>query len=239
MNTREKNKLTMYQAVEAVMNQNKETVNTLPALAEAATGFSQSIAGILQRNQEHLGVAQGAIAAKNNSLDDCVEHAFRLGNAIYALGRKTNNEQFKSGIYLAQYEIERMRETDIVQYCSRIADLAKECPADFTSGAIIAQEIEGLNKALDTYHQQAGTKEVKIAESKASRKSLSESFDKADEILKSDIDTLVEVIKTSNDDFYKQYQAARSIRDLGGHVPRKKKPVETPKTVPLAIAAAA
>jgi hypothetical protein len=78
-----------------------------------------------------------------------------------------------------------------------------------------------------------------MRESKTARKSLFERFDKADEILKSDIHTLAKVIKTSDDNFYNQYQAARSIRDMGGHVPKKKKPVETPKTVPLAIAAAA
>jgi hypothetical protein len=83
-------------------------------------------------------------------------------------------------------------------------------------GGYSCHTIQGV-RAPDTYRQQAGSKEVKIADSKAARKSLFESFDKADEILKSDIDTLVEVNKTSNDYFYKQYQAARSIRDLGGH----------------------
>jgi hypothetical protein len=132
-----------------------------------------------------------------------------------------------------------MRETDIDQYCSGIAGLVKECPAEFTSSGIVAEEIAAFDNALDTYRQQADSKEVKTAESRVARKSLFECFDKADEILNSDIDTLVEVVKSSDENFYNQYKAARTIRDLGGHYSKNEKPAETPKTNPFSIAATA
>lgn len=57
----------------------------------------------------------------------------------------------------------------------------------------------------------------KIPESKVARKILYEAFAEADEILKEEIDKIMEVVKEQHRDFYDQYKAARMIRDIGGH----------------------
>ena len=240
MNNREKNKLTMLQAIEAVINKNRETINSLPLLAEAVARFITVIAEILLRNKEFEGVKMGAVAAKNNALDDLIEHVFSVGNAIYAFGEKTGNERFKSTVILSVSGINRMRETDIAQYCSKIADLIKACPADLTADGVLAARIEAFNKALDAYQEQSDARQVKAAESMAARKALHECFDKADEILNKELDTLIEVVKTVNEDFYNQYKAARTIHDLGhGHARKDKKAGETANLAPLEIAKAA
>jgi hypothetical protein len=95
--------------------------------------------------------------------------------------------------------------------------------------------IDAFDKALDSYRQMVVSKEAKAAESKAARKSLYECFEKTDEILTEDIDTLVELSKNSNADFYQQYKAARSIRDFGGHIAKNGKTVETHEAVTAAV----
>ena len=223
MNASEKNKMTMFRAVDAVMTQHRETIDALPPLAESVTKFSGSLTDILQLDNEYVGVAEGATAAKNSSLDDCVERAFRICNALYALGRKTGNEQLKASCGVSISDITKMRETDIEQHCSRIADLAQESTTDLAVYGINAAEIKAFRKALETYRQQADSKHSKTAESKAARKSLYEAFCAADEILREDIDSLIELVKAGNADFYNQYKAARTIRDLGGHITKNNK----------------
>ena len=235
MNSHEKNKMSMFNAVEAVINKYKEIVDAIPPLAEAITKFRQSMAEIFKRNDEYLGVTEGAVAAKNNSLDDLVERAFRLGTALYALGRKTDNEQFKSAGDMSITDITHMREPDIEQYCSKIAVLARASATELADFKVTAEEMDAFDKALDTYQQLVDSKDAKAAESKAARKALYECFDKTDEILTEDIDTIVELAKISNPDFYEQYQAARTIRDLGGHYSKNGKPAETHETVTAAV----
>jgi hypothetical protein len=239
MNNHETNKMSMFGAVNAVLNENKQTVDAMPPLAEAAAKFRQATDEIIQRNSEYLGVAEGAVAAKNGALDDLVQRVFRLGNAVYALGRKTGNEQYKSAGNMSLSDIEYMREPGVEQYCSKIAGLVKECAAELAIFGIAAEEVVAFDKALDIFRQQVAAKEVKIAESKAARKSLYECFDKADEILIEDIDTLVELAKIGNPDFYRQYKAARAIRDVGGRIPKngKTETVAKPEAIPLAAAA--
>ena len=239
MNTHEKNKMMMFNATGAVLDRYEEVVNAMPPLAEARARFNGSVADISQRNSKYLGVIEGAVAAKNNSLDDLVERVFRLGNAVFSIGRKTGNEQYKSAGNVSIADLNHMRETDVELHCSKIAGIAKECADELSIFGVTAEEIEAFNKALETYRKMVDSKEVKTAESRAARKSLYECFDKADDILANDIDTLMELVKISNPDFYNQYRAARSIRDLGGRLSKNGKPIETHEAVPLAMAKAA
>lgn len=240
MNTHETNKMTMFNSVMGVLGSNQEIVKARPPLAEASENLNQTVADIERINGEYIGVTEGAVAAKNNALDDLIERVFRLGNGIFALGRKTGNEQYKSAGNQAISDLKNMREADVVNHCSKIAEIAGACAAELAVFDVTAGDIEAFNKALETYRQKVTEKEVKTAESKAARKSLRESFKKADDILSNDIDTLMELVKTGSPAFYRLYRAARTIRDIGGgHVSKNGKPVETLGPAPLVIAKAA
>jgi predicted transcriptional regulator len=67
---------------------------------------------------------------------------------------------------------------------------------------------------INDYDTTLSSKESKAAESKAARAALTQQFQEVDEILKEDIDTLMELMKQRNKEFYNQYQAARVIKDL-------------------------
>ena len=240
MNTREKNKMSMFRAVEAIVSQHQETVDAMAPLSEAVTAFRQAIADILRQDKSYIGVTEGVIAAKNSSLDELVERALRLGNGMYAFGRKSGNEQLKSAGGITMSDLGRMREADIEQYCSRIAELIQTCAAELAPYGIPADEIQAFANAIEAYRSQVGEKEVRTAESRAARKALYSTFDKADEILNEDIDVLIELVKTNNVDFYNQYRATRGIRDLGhGRSSKTAAPAEAAKPIPGPVPAMA
>lgn len=67
-----------------------------------------------------------------------------------------------------------------------------------------------------------------------------ETFDKADDILREDLDSILETLKEKDPDFYLQYKAARNIRDLGGsHSPGNSQSNSDAPTEPALTAAAA
>jgi hypothetical protein len=224
MNTREKNKFAMFNAVNAVIGWNQETVNAMPVLAETATKFRHSMADILRRNHEYLFAAEGAVADKNNALNDLIDQVFRIGTAIYALGRKTGNERYKSAGNKSLAELKHMRQTNVELHSSKIAGIVRECAPGLAAYGFTVEGTDAFTKALVNYRERVKSKEIKIATAKAARKTLFESFRKATEILTEDLDTLIELIKPGNPDFYNQYRAARSIRNLGGRAHRNKQP---------------
>ena len=239
MNSYEKNKMAMFNVIEALAVRYQKIVDAIPALAAIVALFRQSMAEILKRNDEYLGVTEGAVAEKNKALDGLIERVIRIGNAVFTLGRKTGNEQYKAAGDMTLREMNRMREADIEQHCSKISGIVRECAEQLPPYGVTAEIIEAFDKAFDTYKQLVDSKGIKAAESKAARKALHECFDRADDILCNDIDKLMEMVKPMDPDFYRQYKAARAIRDLGGGFSKEKKPVETRETAPLAIAKAA
>ena len=239
MNSHEKNKMAMFSIIEALVVRYQKVIDAIPALAAIVMVFRQTMAEILRRNDEYLGVTEGAVAEKNKALDDLVERVVRIGNAVFTLGRKTGNEQYKEAGNVSLHVISHMREADIAQHCSKISGIVRECAEELPPYGVTAEEIEAFDKSFDAYRQLVDSKGIKAAERKAARKLLHECFDKADDILSNDIDKLMEMVKTMDDDFYRQYKAARTIRDLGGGFSREKKKVETRETPPLEMAKAA
>ena len=72
-----------------------------------------------------------------------------------------------------------------------------------------------------------GIKETSFATKSATRQTLSQLFDQADLVLKTEIDALMENFKADNKMFYDQYWSARVIKDLGlgrGEVPTPQAP---------------
>jgi hypothetical protein len=52
---------------------------------------------------------------------------------------------------------------------------------------------------------------------------LYKAFNATDEILKGELDILIDLVKTKYTDLYNHYQAVRVIKDLGGHSSGKSK----------------
>jgi len=222
MNKTEKNKVTMYYAVNAVLTSHQQTIDTIAPLADSVKSFRNYLNEIMWRAEESTGTV-GATATKNNALDDMTERTYHISNALYAFGRRTSNEEIKSVSNLSLSDIYHLRENELVQYCTRILTLAQANTEGLAQYTITTEMLTALGQAIETYRHTADSKDTKFAGSKAAREVLFNLFAFTDELLREDIDTLVELVKNNNIDFYNQYNAARTIRDIGGSPKAKAK----------------
>jgi hypothetical protein len=225
MNKTEKNKLTMYYAVNAVLFNYQRTIESFAPLAASVTSYRNYLNEILERAEESAGTV-GATAAKNNALDDMTERTYHISNALYTLGRSANNEAIKAISKLSISDIGHLRENELVQYCSRILTLAQANAQALVPYTITAEMITALGQSIETFRHTADSKDTRFAGSKAAREVLFNLFAQTDELLREDIDTMVELLKNNNSDFYNQYNAARTIKDVGGSPKVKVKPAD-------------
>jgi hypothetical protein len=112
--------------------------------------------------------------------------------------------------------------------CDRTIELAQAHGAELGTYGISTADIESLVAELAAYRKQREEQQLKIAESKAAREMLYASFDEATDILREEIDPLIELVETIDPEFYNRYKAARVIKDIGGHTAKSSKP-ETPQ----------
>lgn len=231
MNKHESNKVTMYKSVEAVLSQHEDIVNTMPALSEINGKFRSLLKEIIERDYRHATVKQGSTAAKNSALDSITATTLTFANALYALGRKTENEQLKAECRTSISELEHKREQDLEQYCRRIGELARNNAEELAPYCITKKQIDSFSKATETFRDLVEQKNQKFTESKATREALDEMFKKMGEMLREDMDRLLEMLRDTHPDFYRQYTAARNIRDIGSSHAVKTDDTEDAETI--------
>jgi hypothetical protein len=234
MTRNEVNHLNMFNTVDAVFQQHTETINSMPALAESLVTFRDYLKLIRERDNAHSSIKAGAVATKNNSGEVATRLVKETMDALYTLGRKTGNEQLKAECDKTWSELSHLRQGTFLQLCTRIAGLARTYAADIAPFGISAADIDSLDRAITLFTAHVSTVQQKSAESVAAREALSTLFKKADDILKEDIDTMMDIVKSRDVEFYNQYKAARSIRNYGMHHTTKE---EKPEVAPVALAA--
>ena len=205
MTNKELNKLAMLYAIQTVFAKNTAIVKTNPALDETSGNFNNALSTILARDNEYRTIKSGAVAAKDFAVNALISICLLFANALFSLGRKINDEELKAECELTPTYFNYLRERELEQKCIHLLDLARLHANELAAYNL---DVNTFETALATYRTRSGMLPQKKAVAKASRKSLTLEFRKANEILKKDIDKLIELVKESAPDFYNEYKAA-------------------------------
>jgi hypothetical protein len=153
--------------------------------------------------------------AKNNAADTLTECCITISNALYVLGRNTGNESLKAECGKSDSSFRRVRDTELSQKADRILELTRANETALAGFNINQDQIQQFENAINLYKEVLGRKESKHAEARAAREALFDAFDNVDDVLKEDLDSLMELVRIPNPEFYNHYWAARAIKDLG------------------------
>ena len=208
MTKSEENKLSMLEAVYALLQGNTDKTATIPAFAEGETGLQTLIQKIKDTNSQFKNLAAGKTATKHAAEDSLVE-------AVLEVSRRNKDEELKVKAGINISDLRGMRDTELAGKCQDIATAAADMADELVNYGITADKLTELNNKIAAYQTALGAQESGLAERTAARQALSDLFKQTDELLKEELDSLMELFRNSETDFYNQYQAARVIRDLG------------------------
>lgn len=214
MNKREENKFSMYRAVEKVVDEYAETVATIPALTECVNDYKTAIVKIGELDSQYQTIAKGYTVTKDTAEDALVDAMMDVGSALYVYARKTKDEHLKVLCKFSVSQLKKMRDTELLQKAKNLLVSVNAHLEDVAAYGIAAEVVTELERKIKDYDTTLSNKDSKAAESKTARASLTQQFQDVDEILKEDLDTLMELMKQRNREFHNQYKAARVIKDL-------------------------
>ena len=214
----EENKLSMYKAVNSVANESKTIIETIPALSGAITRFGANIESINATDIALNNSTSGKTGSKEKAENAMLDVLIPLASSLHAYANKANKEELKVKSKVTRSYLKSIRDNELITKTQMIRDLLNENLAALADYSITAVKLTELDEKLSTYQGSIGSKETSFATKGAARISLSQLFDDTDNILKNEIDTLVENFKNGNKTFYDKYWSARTIKDLGlGH----------------------
>jgi len=214
MNTREFNKMNMFTSVNSVFQVNDGSIAKISTLGDAQGRFGEKLSVISGREARYTTAAAGATASKNNAAVALAAVAMRIVNALFVFGNNTKNEQIKAECALNQSDFYQIRALTLIRICCRIAEMGKQYCAELGAYGIVESDLESLAAAIISFRKAREEQQQRLAEVKSGRRILYKDIAAADNILKNEIDPLMELLKDSDPGFYNQYRAARVIKDL-------------------------
>jgi len=224
MNKNEESKFSMYRAVLSVLKENVTVFSGTPALVKAVDAFGKVFESITGIDEKYLSVSKGKALEKQNAQEELIETLLKVGGVLFIDAKAKKDENLKILSTLSYSGLKRMRDNDFLTKAKNVLKNAQSATASLkTLHTDIETDIKELEKQVKAYENAANVKETKTAESHAGRTALDEAFDNADEILKDEIDNLIELIRTKNPDLYNKYLSARVVKYTGA---RKTKTID-------------
>lgn len=215
MTNHEENKLNMFNAVLAVMKEHETVVTEIPALAEATAQFQSEVTAIEETEMQYGQSTSGKTAEKNVAVEEVIVYLLPVRAALYALALKKKDEELKAVSSSTESFLKKLRDVELVKTADEILQAAQQRINDLAPYKITADKLTALKDKIDAVKSKGGKKDTGFSNKSALRKLLTEKFDSADEILSEHMDTMMELVRPDNTQFYNQYFSARVIKDLG------------------------
>ena len=227
MNKSESNKLSMFEAVIAVLKENAQKISSFTMLNSLSAEFQSEIEEIMNKDAELKTVFAGKTNAKDDAKENLVEMLVPLANALYVFAKRNGNAEMRFVANVNKTLLLKMRENDLTIKANTIKDYLNSNKSSLGDFLITDEKITTLTTKISEFQKSTDQRDSGFANRVAARESLDKLFDKADDLLNDEMDGLMEVFKTNESDFYNAYQTARVIKDLGY---RKEK--KTDNTIP-------
>ncbi|MBN2545784.1 MAG: hypothetical protein JXB50_08310 [Spirochaetes bacterium] len=216
MTKRETNKYTMYKSLMTVLNGKKEKIEVVEGLKTASEELSEIIAKISETDNMYKNLTKGARDDKMSSKEALSASILKTANVLYVHAKKTDNFPLKEKSDFTRSELKRIRENELLQKAKIVVENAEQNAGEITSiHKDFNDELKNLKELLTAFEESIGKQSSKSTEKQASREALTEEFKTADDIIKEQLDPLIELIREKDIDLYNQYFAARTIKDLG------------------------
>lgn len=215
MNKRNENKLTSYEGILSLLEDNSAKVQSVAGFSDTVTEFSGVVAGIKAKSIEVESVASGKTSSKYNAEDALVECLLPVCSALYLFGRKQNDPKITVRALTTETKLRYLRDTELASFGNAIAEMAAVNSQGIAGFGISAEKTADLKARAEAYSASIGARESSIADRKGARESLNSLFAKADELLNEEIDHFMEILRPTETEFYNKYFAGRIIKDTG------------------------
>jgi hypothetical protein len=154
-----------------------------------------------------------------------------IAAGLSALGHTIGNAELKKRAHLTESTFRAPRSNEQINIAKLIYDLGKANQEGLAPFGITPARVEELNSRIAAFDATLKDIASGTAERVGARTALAEMFNKADELLREELDPVMHIFRLTDPDLYNDYRAARVIKDIGV------RHVKTPEAAGAAVAA--
>ncbi len=215
MNTHEKNKYEMLEAVYGFYENEKENLVQLPAASAAFSEINLIVKEIALNEKIIQEGTKGKIISRNDSQAELIKIALVIAGAIYGYAAEKNNSELLNFADINTKTVSKLRNSEVPIFVEKIIEKADELGDELIPFGITADKRNSVRTLLKDYSD----KYAVVSAGKVTKKSAGETIEmllkKADAKVKV-LDKLMIGFKDSNSQLYSKYSSARVIYDKAG-----------------------
>jgi hypothetical protein len=211
----EGNRFLMYRAIEDVLDKFAAIITNIMSYADIYNRFRTIIQDISDNDNIYQNAKKGTIADKEIAENGLIRELLVKANVLFLISQKNNNSSLKAISNVSESGLKKLRETALLQKARLILNSFKKNTAYLKDFSMNDDALAVFQGKIDQYDSALNIKNLSQAESKSARIKLKELFKAADLIVRNELDKAAELIRSEHPDFYKEYKAARIVKDFG------------------------
>jgi hypothetical protein len=215
MDSNQSNKYSMYIATVELLKDNAARGAGIQAFTASLAKLDALVSQIREKDKERMGKTPGKVAAKDGAEEALTASTMLVTAALSALGQTTGNAELKQRAHITESYFRTARSTEQINIANLLYDLGKANLKGLAPFGITPAMIEELKSRVAAFD--AALKDIAsgVAGRVGARSALAEMFDKADELLKDELDPVMHIFRLTDPELYSDYRAARVIKDIG------------------------
>lgn len=213
MRTTHNNRIRMFKATNAVLAENKPTWTGMAPFAAAVQKFTDKIAAIDSAAQKQETVTAGAALDRESARDDLEDVLFLASEALGVLAHGADDNALRDLTDVRPSRLQRMSDEELANLAHSIVAQTTGRTTELATLQVSAANLTELNQALEDFEGSKSAPRAAIANRMAQTESLAELIREANDILRNELDRMVNLFRRSNPDFVAAYRGARVIID--------------------------
>jgi len=215
MQKRQANRLKMYEAIKALLNNDKECWSDFAPMAKVFEELEALLEEIGRYDQIAITISKGVATGKNAQRTKLIDLTIEMLAMLCALEAQSAEKKIAAKIDYSRTELVKMRDFNLQIVCSGIVTVATNEKERLETFGIDATEIEALKQEVDLFANSVPSVRQAIAERKVANERLKELFAQTDALLKNQLDRLMLRYKQTQPQFYSAYKTSRHVINYG------------------------
>ena len=228
MELKQTNRVRMFTAVIAVLEQFQSVWSTMAPFAAAFHRFEDKVQTVNDAAQKQGTATAGASLDRENARDALEDVLFLICQALKVLAHQANDNELRTLTDVSSSSLHVMNDVELENLANTIKAQTVPRAAELATLQVSAGNLAELATAIDDFHEVKSAPRAATANRVAHTGALSQLIREASDVLRNELDPMVNLFGRTNPEFVAAYRAARVIVDRTGN--RSSKPA--PQTQP-------
>ena len=228
MELKQTNRVRMFTAVIAVADQFQAVWSTMAPFAAAFHRFEDKVQAVNDAAQKQGTATAGASLDRENARDALEDVLFLICQALKVLAHQANDNELRTLTDVSSSSLHVMNDVELENLANTIKAQTVARAAQLATLQVSAGNLAELATAIDNFKEVKSAPRAATANRVAHTGALSQLIREASDVLRNELDPMVNLFVRTNPEFVAAYRAARVIVDRTGN--RSSKPAPQAKT---------